>query len=232
MAEERLIDDDKDRKYKIRINEDGEEELVIDDTPDEDESDIPVFQIPVYDEDDEDATSLSPQEFAEREKRKKEERKEDYPPPLEEPDFGDGFFGLPPTEEQVFAPKIQESKKEVKETESPLQPAPAAGTMTAQVAFGKFIRTLRKTSSNGVLRTLCDDLEAEDEGNTLALYTESKNIYASLSREEHKKTMAETFSLIGITDFAVKLKGEQVESRANGIEKLKQDFSDYPVEMK
>ncbi len=44
--------------------------------------------------------------------------------------------------------------------------------------------------------------------------------------------MAETFSLIGITDFAVKLKGEQVESRANGIEKLKQDFSDYPVEMK
>ena len=74
MAEERLIDDDKDRKYKIRINEDGEEELVIDDTPDEDESDIPVFQIPVYDEDDEDATSLSPQEFAEREKRKKEEQ--------------------------------------------------------------------------------------------------------------------------------------------------------------
>lgn len=165
-------------------------------------------------------------------KRKKEERKEDYPPPLEEPDFGDGFFGLPPTEEQVFAPKIEESKKEVKETESPLQAAPAADTMTAQVAFGKFIRTLRKTSSNGVLRTLCDDLEAEYEGNTLALYTESKNIYASLSREEHKKTMAETFSLIGITDFAVKLKGEQVESRANGIEKLKQDFSDYPVEMK
>ena len=74
MAEERLIDDDKDRKYKIRINEDGEEELVIDDTPDEDESDIPVFQIPVYDEDDEDAASLSPQEFAEREKRKKEEQ--------------------------------------------------------------------------------------------------------------------------------------------------------------
>ncbi len=74
MAEERLIDDDKDRKYKIRINEDGEEELVIDDTPDEEESDIPVFQIPVYDEDDEDAASLSPQEFAEREKRKKEEQ--------------------------------------------------------------------------------------------------------------------------------------------------------------
>ena len=29
MAEERLIDEDKDRKYRLRINEDGEEELVI-----------------------------------------------------------------------------------------------------------------------------------------------------------------------------------------------------------
>ena len=30
MAEERLIDEDKDRKYKIRKNADGEDELVID----------------------------------------------------------------------------------------------------------------------------------------------------------------------------------------------------------
>ena len=35
MAEERLIDDDKDRKYKVIKNADGEDELVIDDTPDE-----------------------------------------------------------------------------------------------------------------------------------------------------------------------------------------------------
>ncbi len=31
MAEERLIDDDKDKKYRFRINADGEEELIIDD---------------------------------------------------------------------------------------------------------------------------------------------------------------------------------------------------------
>ena len=29
MAEERIIDDDKDKKYRIRINEDGEEELEV-----------------------------------------------------------------------------------------------------------------------------------------------------------------------------------------------------------
>lgn len=31
MAEERLIDTDKDKKYRIRVNDDGEEELIVDD---------------------------------------------------------------------------------------------------------------------------------------------------------------------------------------------------------
>lgn len=75
MAEERLIDDDKDRKYKIRKNADGEDELVIDDSPDgeEEESDIPVFEIPVAVEDDEEAAVLTPEQLAERERLKKEE---------------------------------------------------------------------------------------------------------------------------------------------------------------
>ncbi len=74
MAEERLIDDDKDRKYKIRKNADGEDELVIDDTqtPD-DESDIPVFDIPVYLEDDDEAAVLTPEQLAERERIRSEE---------------------------------------------------------------------------------------------------------------------------------------------------------------
>ena len=74
MEEERLIDDDKDRKYKIRINEDGEEELVIDDGADEDEeSDIPVFEVPIYEEDDEEAAVLTPEQLLERERQKREE---------------------------------------------------------------------------------------------------------------------------------------------------------------
>ncbi|MDE5721322.1 MAG: hypothetical protein K2I30_01080 [Clostridia bacterium] len=75
MAEERLIDDDKDRKYKIRKNADGEDELYIDDTPDEDEDVIlPVFAVPYDDEDDEDAATLTPEQFAERERIKREEK--------------------------------------------------------------------------------------------------------------------------------------------------------------
>ncbi|MDE7453355.1 MAG: hypothetical protein K2N22_02995 [Clostridia bacterium] len=72
MAEERLIDDDKDRKYKIRKNADGEEELVIDEGEDE-EVEIPVFEVPYEDGDDEDAATLTPEQYAERERIKKEE---------------------------------------------------------------------------------------------------------------------------------------------------------------
>ena len=75
MAEERLIDDDKDRKYKIRKNADGEDELYIDDTPDEEDDVImPVFAVPYDDEDDDEAVSLTPEQFAERERIKQEER--------------------------------------------------------------------------------------------------------------------------------------------------------------
>lgn len=74
MAEERLIDDDKDRKYKIRKNADGEDELIVDDTPDEDETDIPVFAVPEAD-DDEEAAVLTPEQFAERQRQREEEER-------------------------------------------------------------------------------------------------------------------------------------------------------------
>lgn len=75
MAEERLIDDDKDRKYKIRINEDGEEELVIDDSPEETEEEVPVFAVPEFDGDDEEAAVLTPEQLAERQRLKEEEER-------------------------------------------------------------------------------------------------------------------------------------------------------------
>ena len=76
MAEERLIDDDKDRKYKIRKNADGEDELYIDESDDgeEEEATIPLFEVPYGDEDDEDAAFLTPEQYAERERLKREEK--------------------------------------------------------------------------------------------------------------------------------------------------------------
>ena len=69
MAEERLIDDDKDKKYKIRINEDGEEELYIETQPDEEAE----FEVPQVMYDDPDAESLDPEAYAERIRAREEE---------------------------------------------------------------------------------------------------------------------------------------------------------------
>ena len=61
MAEERLIDDDKDRKYKIRKNADGEDELYIDLEESEEESGESLeFEVPEFETDDEEAAVLTP----------------------------------------------------------------------------------------------------------------------------------------------------------------------------
>ena len=66
MAEERLIDDDKDRKYKIRINENGEEELVIIDNDDEEE------ELPEYDVVTADGEELTEEQVEKRAAEKRE----------------------------------------------------------------------------------------------------------------------------------------------------------------
>lgn len=72
MAEERLIDDDKDRKYKIIKNENGEEELVILPSEETEESEQqPLFEVEEPESDDEEGAYLSPEEYAEREEQRR-----------------------------------------------------------------------------------------------------------------------------------------------------------------
>lgn len=76
MAEERLIDTDKDKKYRFRINEDGEEELIIDDSETEETVEEAEFEVPDFEEDDEEAAALTPEQLAERQRRAERERDE------------------------------------------------------------------------------------------------------------------------------------------------------------
>lgn len=70
MAEERIIDDDldKNKKYKIRKNADGEDELYFD--GEEGESEVEygaeLYEVPAFSEDDEDAGVLTPDQLAAR----------------------------------------------------------------------------------------------------------------------------------------------------------------------
>ena len=96
MAEERLIDDDKDRKYRIRINENGEEELVIVDNDEEEEDEIPVYGVVTEEEE-----GISEEEIAKRaeerrqsNQRKAEEFKATAREKMEEGDFESAQYAL------------------------------------------------------------------------------------------------------------------------------------------
>lgn len=129
--------------------------------------------------------------------------------------------------------EAREAQKLAGETHGEQQTPQAIGArpVSAQTAFGKFLRLLRKMPTGGVLRTLCDDLEASYEGSLLVLVTESANVAASLRRENHRSVMREVFAQIGIREFEVRLRGES-KGETGGIEALKRDFSDYPIEIK
>ena len=129
------------------------------------------------------------------------------------------------------APPAETPVQTAKPAAAPRAGAAAAGA-GAEVTFGKFVRTLRKTSRNGVLFTMCSDLAPVFEGGTLVLYTESGTIARSLARAEHRAVMADVFAQVGITDFEVRLKGADAPQKANAAEQLKRDFPDYPIEIK
>ena len=79
MAEERLIDDDKDKKYRIKINADGEEEFVIEEGKEEEAESVEevAFEAPDDTENDEEAAVMTPEQYAlklEQEKKEREER--------------------------------------------------------------------------------------------------------------------------------------------------------------
>ncbi len=159
----------------------------------------------------------------------------------EEPVFSEAYFSdeppkrkkepapAPPSDEP---PKRQEpipAPRPVKAEETPKTENEAP--MSAEFAYGKFIRALRKTSKSGVLFTMCADLLASYEGDKIVLTTASETIYTFLQREEHRRTMGETFAMIGVSAFEVRLQ-KQGAAHGDALSELKKNFGDYPIEVK
>ena len=152
----------------------------------------------------------------------------------EESPFEAGDF---PMEEPTFdyeAAPVEEVKKPEKakkaELPKPQEVTPLPKGASAEMVFGKFMRALRKTGSNGVLYTMCSDLEFFFEGETLILTTTSDTIYRALLRDDHVKTMKELFGSLGVA-YEVRQKGAKVEAK-QGIGELEQNFADYTVQVK
>lgn len=77
MAEERLIDTDKDKKYRIKVNENGEEELVVEEGTEGEEAAIEEVMFAVPDEVTEsDGSGLTEEQLEEKRRREEEERAE------------------------------------------------------------------------------------------------------------------------------------------------------------
>ncbi len=174
-------------------------------------------------------------------KREKEvpPQAEDYSFPDEEPVFEEAYFSDPAPSPRTAEPAAPKPTAEpVRPAAEPVKPAaevppkPAGGgTMTAEEAFGKFMRTLRKTSRNGVLFTMCMDLVSSFEGEKLVFETPSETVFRALNRPEHIKSMEEALSLLGISEFEVR-KSAASPKEQDAVEALKKNFGDYPVEIK
>ncbi len=162
---------------------------------------------------------------------------DDLPPPMEEPMFEEAYFSDEPytfkahkNENSALPKGVEKAIEEPKPQPNVLQKGNSAVPANAVATFGLFMRTLRKTCRNGVLVTICSDLEAEYDGDIFVLYTDNDTVLRSLRREEHAAMVRQVFEQIGIANFEVR--GRNQTAKEDGIAQLKRDFKDYTVEVK
>lgn len=137
----------------------------------------------------------------------------------------------------------ERAKETAKEPEKAAAPAPSGGDVRpsirasavpgdAKATFGSFLRALRKTARNGVLFTLCMDLDSAYEDGKFVLYTESETIYASLTKEEHRALIEQACGAIGLSGAEVRLRGRKGDEFNRSLNELKEKFSDVKIEIR
>lgn len=121
-----------------------------------------------------------------------------------------------------------------KKEKAPEKPLKTAVSGDAKMTFGTFLRSLRRTGKNGVLFTICMDLDSVYEDGVFVLYTTSDTIYRSLTKPQHYDLIKAAFEAIGIVEdaFAIRLRGKAGDEVAASIEELKQTFSGINVDVK
>ena len=192
------------------------------------------------------APPVRPAPSAPAERRPVREREE--LPPLPEPPPEDD---LPPWDEPVRPAPVQKKAAQVRETvpaaeeeavktvpfpaaaPAPVQtPAASAPDDSPEAVFGLFLRRLRKLPKSGVAYALCRDLAPSREGDVLVLTTDVRTVCDTLNSERHRSVMQEVFAELGVSKFEVRFLSAQRAEEKDGVEQLKKDFSDYPVEVK
>ena len=147
-----------------------------------------------------------------------------YLPPDEEETGGYAYFDNPP-------PAPEKVKKVVAPEPTHTKPILAGD---AKATFGTFLRTMRKTARNGVLLTLCMDLDGEYEEGVFILYTTSDTIHHSLMKPEHYSLIAQAFENMGIGQdgFAIRKRGKQSDNVQKKVEEIQSTFAGVPIDVK
>lgn len=150
---------------------------------------------------------------------------ETLPPPLEAP-----------PDEAVTGGNVYFDAEFAPAPKKPTEPKPLKTAVSgdAKTTFGTFLRSLRRTGKNGVLFTICMDLEYMYEGDVFVLFTTSDTIYRSLSKPEHYALIQAAFEAIGINQdgFSVRMKGKNSDSFEKTITAIKQTFDGVNIEIK
>ncbi len=161
-------------------------------------------------------------------KKEAQEPLYDDAPLMEEPPADFGAYYEEPTQKKAEEKKIEEQI-------SPVKPVvKKVVTGDAKSTYGTFLRALRRNSKNGVLFTICTDLDYLYEDGAFVLITESESIYRSLTKPEHYQIIEQTFQSIGIEQdgFAIRQRGKKSDDFNKGVEELKQKFAGVKIDVK
>ena len=182
--------------------------------------------------------SVSPAPVEKQEAEAEEAPEEEYEYPSYEIE--------PPPEEEYPIYSYEEEKPKQKAVEIPAPaPAPAvsatAGAMVKQAVkgdakgtYGGFLRALRKQSKNGVLFTICSDLESSYEGDKFILTTDLELAYKGLMKAENYAIVKGVLADMGISEdgFEIRLKGKKNDDFNAGLEELKANFQGVKIDVK
>ena len=159
------------------------------------------------------------------------------PPPEEE--FVYGFEQSKPQKKAEIAP-APISAPTPTPTPTPELIATAAPSVKpavkgdAKATYGIFLRALRKQSKNGVLFTICSDLDSAYEEDKFVLMTDLELAYKGLVKPDNYAIIKSVLESMGISEdgFELRLKGKKTDDFNAGLEKLKSDFQGVKIDVK
>ncbi|MBQ7369021.1 MAG: DNA polymerase III subunit gamma/tau [Clostridia bacterium] len=158
------------------------------------------------------------------------------PPPDEAETGGNAYFdaGFAPVPKKQAPPKVQEPTPPATIENAPAKPMRGAVQGDAKTTFGAFLRSLRKTGRNGVLFTICMDLDNFYEGETFVLSTQSDTIYRSLTKPEHYELIKAAFAALGMAEngFSVRMQGKQSDDFNEKLAEIKETFGGVKIDVK